>query len=122
MAGIDTISFSVTNSCGTARAISVISVTAGKMAGETDNNSVNNSDYFADIKVYPNPTTGYLTIELPAPGTAEIMLLSIDGKVVATTTTTNAKTTINCSDMSSGMYLLRIKAGGKLIDKKIIVE
>ena len=70
----------------------------------------------AQFGVYPNPTTDIVNIV----GTqnAEYHIFSIDGKMVKSGITRDAK--INMSELNSGLYLLQITSEGNTETKKII--
>ena len=70
----------------------------------------------AGVSVYPNPTTGALTIELPTEGesyTLEVM--NVIGKVLSTKTITNTSglAHLNISGNATGLYLVKIKNNNK---------
>jgi hypothetical protein len=74
------------------------------------------------IKIYPNPTTGIITIEaLPENENVEIAIYDINRKLVKKQTATSSVTKIDISDVVSGTYLIIID---DLVDKtfKIIKE
>ena len=59
------------------------------------------------IKVYPNPTTGIITIEgLPENEKAEIALYNMNSKLVKVHTSYSSLTKMDISDVVSGVYLL----------------
>lgn len=61
------------------------------------------------IKVYPNPTTGIITIEgLPKNEKAEIALYNMNSKLVKVQTSYSSLTQIDISEVVSGIYLLVI--------------
>jgi hypothetical protein len=63
---------------------------------------------FAHLPVYPNPTTGIITISGLEKGD-NIYLYTLDGKLLATFTASGETTVIDLSYLSSTVYILRSK-------------
>ncbi len=78
-----------------------------------------------DVKIYPNPTSGMITLEMPYEG-SECMLevLSLTGQVVMSrqvySTGGVLRETIDVSDLSKGMYMLRV--AGQTLRSSIVVN
>ncbi len=70
-----------------------------------------------DIKVYPNPSTGFITIETPTKTTLTIS--SIDGKILSQTEISE-KQVIDISKYATGVYFLSFRTGDTVQTKKII--
>lgn len=73
-----------------------------------------------EAKLYPNPTTGTLTIELPTGQEGIITLYNLLGQNVF-----NAEvigTTTLQTDLPKGVYIYRIAQGGKYMNGKLVVE
>lgn len=73
------------------------------------------------FSVYPNPTTTHITIsadEQPE----KIQLLSIDGKLLLTTTPTSLTTTLSLDNFQSGTYFLRATIRGGIVTKEVIKQ
>ena len=75
--GSATISYTVTNSCGSAHATKAITITA-KGARETPSGTGEDNIPVSSLQIYPNPTSGTFTVN--APTTGVLHLVSIDGK------------------------------------------
>lgn len=78
----------------------------------------------ANLNISPNPTNGVLTISLNKP-TTQVTIEVIDalGKVLMSENHKEFKTTtIHVSDLSSGIYFLKIISGENTITKKFIKE
>jgi hypothetical protein len=73
-----------------------------------------------NLNIYPNPTTEVLNIEFENDG--NYSLFSIDGKqVLQNGKLQNELTSIDISDLRTGMYLLRVVTdGGNVITKRVI--
>ncbi len=72
-------------------------------------------------KLYPNPTTGTLTIELPGGQGGNIVLYNLLGQKVFHSPINGSQTTLNI-DLPRGVYIYRIEAGGKVSNGKLMVE
>jgi len=99
-AGAVTISYSVTNSCGTRSATYTVTVVSTDLCNTMVNNANGNS---SEINVYPNPATATLSID--APVKVNVRVLSIDGKVLIEQ---KDATIIDVTGIADGMYLVMI--------------
>lgn len=68
-----------------------------------------------ETKVFPNPASNVLNISIPGvvnpKSTAQVM--DVNGKAVLTQSISSNQETINISNLPKGVYMLRIKNGGK---------
>ena len=76
--------------------------------------STNNPEEWAgwDIQAYPNPVVDVLNVQYSAPDNSDLQgqIVSITGQVVQDLTTlTQGGTTILCSDLSAGYYVLILR-------------
>ena len=69
--------------------------------------------------LYPNPSNGTFTVVLSETN-AVINIFSMDGKLVSQHTSNNGRLTID-SDLSQGVYLVRIVAGNKTADRRLVI-
>ncbi len=99
-AGFATIYYSVANSCGIASASHGITVTGtGSRPGIGD-------DGTTLFSVYPNPTTGALTILSGIAGT--VVIYTIDGRMIDRYAVTTDPTALSLpANIASGIYLLK---------------
>lgn len=81
--------------------------------------NLNNS---ANISIYPNPTTGKITVT--GKNISSLEIYNTLGEKVYVTTYNKNKTTseINLSNQPKGIYFVKIKDGAKSHTRKIIVE
>lgn len=80
--------------------------------GSTVSNVTLGTDSFdrEALKMYPNPTKGYVNIELPQWVTeAEVLFYDLLGNVVKTAKVSSDYPRIETSDLSSGSYVVKIK-------------
>lgn len=78
------------------------------------------------LHVYPNPTTGNVTVEFPQSGTWQLGLYTADGRLVANLqTNAEANAPLNWQlpvDLASGVYTLRALQDGQLNTLRLIVH
>ncbi|MBL4653254.1 MAG: zinc-dependent metalloprotease [Flavobacteriales bacterium] len=76
------------------------------------------------LKLYPNPTSEHLTIEILTPFTlGEIYLYDIMGKAVLSKPVTNKKSELKLDHLASGIYYLSISLDNEsATSKKIIIR
>ena len=75
------------------------------------------------LKIYPNPTTGLLKVEiynLPEGQTAQIWLYAMSGQLIATFKDVSSTVNVNISGQPAGVYLMKISAGEYQTEWKII--
>ena len=74
--------------------------------------------------LYPNPTTGTLTIE-GVTGYLQMYIYDLVGREVMTYSLTPSKKTIDVSDLPSGMYVVTLRGRGqnmeRNLDEKVIL-
>jgi hypothetical protein len=76
------------------------------------------------IKVYPNPATSVLTIELPETydlHNAQFSIIEISGKIVLISEAVEHTSQIDIKTIKSGLYLLKIQNDKTLITRRILV-
>lgn len=72
-------------------------------------------------KIYPNPLDNQLTIENETAIITRVDLVDVYGQVVKSVICNSANVSINTSDLSEGMYILKIyEATGNIISHKIL--
>ena len=78
----------------------------------------------ATFKVYPNPTSDFIQIEFNGLDTNDGQFRIIDngGKVIKTVSGNDINSSINVSDISSGIYLLEFRNNESRSYKKLIIE
>jgi hypothetical protein len=93
-----------------------------RLAGP-DNDEENSDlaqDLSDDIKVYPNPSNGNVTISFESEAQKEVMLYDITGRLITKSTVSVSEMKLDFSDQPAGMYFLRIVTGGKQVLTKLI--
>ncbi|MGH1433201.1 MAG: T9SS type A sorting domain-containing protein [Lewinella sp.] len=80
----------------------------------------------ADItaaKVYPNPTSGLLQVDLPEQAsTAHLSLYNLQGQLVQQQAADSNTATMDLSNLPAGMYLLRVQGKGWLQSARVMVS
>ncbi|OFY87547.1 MAG: hypothetical protein A3F72_20935 [Bacteroidetes bacterium RIFCSPLOWO2_12_FULL_35_15] len=74
------------------------------------------------IKVYPNPATDKITMEVPEFKNTSLEILSMDGRVLKNISLQSEKTQLNISNLAKGIYILKVKNDKKIITKKLIKQ
>ncbi|OFY79445.1 MAG: hypothetical protein A2V46_16125 [Bacteroidetes bacterium RBG_19FT_COMBO_42_7] len=91
------------------------------LIGEDDNP-------FENLKIYPNPTTGLLTIEIDNNISGEVIIniISEQGKEIrnieSEKTTEHYQTEIDLSSEAKGIYFINLKIDKYLATRKVIIE
>ncbi len=76
------------------------------------------------LKVFPNPTHTFLTVELKNAKSEllTIKLLDQNGREVKTAKTTGSTTRFYTADLASGTYIVRVITGDKMLTKQIVKQ
>jgi hypothetical protein len=72
------------------------------------------------INVFPNPVSNYITVFTPKESVIEI--LNIKGQIIKSVFNKATLTFIDMTDLSSGVYIVRVMTDKEVITKKIIKE
>jgi hypothetical protein len=79
-----------------------------------------------EVRVYPNPTSGQVYVNLPNGATQEVMvqLMDASGRVVRTAQLSNNQNAVefDLSGMASGLYLVRLNQGNETKTVKLMVK
>ena len=82
--------------------------------------AVSNVANTAAAKVYPNPATNVLCIDVADNATQQINILDMAGNVVSTYAVTANHTEINTAPLSSGTYMLQLSGNGKTATTRFV--
>ncbi len=119
-AGADTIIYTVTNTCGTTPVFKTIAIVAGR-EGDSQNGAIP-VDKSEQVRLYPNPATEIVTIELPEnSGKATVIVLDLLGQMVLQSSSSEQKLQLNLSSLAAGSYLVHIKTEKQETTHHIIV-
>lgn len=76
-----------------------------------------------NIKVYPNPVTDYVTIESKDILIQSVEMYTISGQKVREKIVNSNEATLNCTDLTTGNYIVRTELkNGKIKQSKIVVQ
>ncbi len=74
-----------------------------------------------EIKIYPNPTTGVIRVDIPdAKDMVEYSLIDLTGRVRMQGTIPSAQTTLDISSLEAGMYIILVRGKQISASSKII--
>jgi len=74
---------------------------------------------YTDFNVYPNPTTGNITVNLPHTSIGHIEIIDLNGKIIDSKRITTSTNSFNLSNFENGIYFVKVKTNTQLITKKI---
>lgn len=75
----------------------------------------------SNFSLYPNPAnSGIITIKTTVPGENQVSIVDVLGKTVLSTTILNDQ--INISNLSSGVYLVRVGKVKAVATKKLVLK
>lgn len=74
------------------------------------------------VRVYPNPANDVLNIETKASGNYNVVIYNLVGEKIFEETQISQNKSIDISNLTKGIYLLRLNVDQKIFSKKIIVE
>ena len=121
--GTATISYTVTNSCGTASAAKTVTV---KAAGGTCVSGVEPATAIigTSLKVYPNPSRGAFTINVESADNtpAHVIITSITGTVVKQYDTTTNKSVEVTTNNPAGIYFVSARTISGVYVSKILTQ
>lgn len=108
----------------------VIKVTAGDgvtMLNYTIHFAVGGTDVNSEVSlisnVYPNPTTGNVTIQLTELNSnTELTVIDMSGRKILSEQLSQLQTTIDLSDNNSGIYIITVTSNDKLYREKVIIK
>ncbi|MBA3706830.1 MAG: T9SS type A sorting domain-containing protein [Bacteroidetes bacterium] len=72
------------------------------------------------VITYPNPSSGYFTIETSDPEKQFAKLFDQNGRFIFSYEF-SSKTRINLTDLQEGVYNLVVKTGDELVNKKLFI-
>ena len=75
-----------------------------------------------NLNIYPNPVTDYLTISIPgSQSKLETSIFNLLGELVLFQNSTEQETTLDVSNLVSGVYVVELKLGNKTSIRKIVI-
>ncbi len=79
------------------------------------------------MKVYPNPSSGMITLELSHDAAADldIEIFSLNGKIVyrnSLKSVSNVQEQIDLSNVTRGIYMLRVRTEDEVSMRKLVIQ
>ena len=87
-----------------------------------DPSSVEDLQSKSAIKVYPNPSAGQFTVNVPKNETGVIQVTDLTGKEILSISTRQETFTIDLSDQPSGSYIIKFTSVNSVITESVIVR
>lgn len=72
-----------------------------------------------NLMIYPNPTTGTVTIEVSTSMIDKVEILDVNGRLVETVICNSANPSLSLAQYENGVYLVRIHADGKQVVRRV---
>jgi hypothetical protein len=83
---------------------------------------LSNSNNIKNILVYPNPSNGLVTIDLPIGNQDnKVEIIDINGKILFSSHFTETNQNINLSLLDNGIYFIRFKQNNLTINRKLVL-
>ncbi len=93
---------------------------SGRFAAPQDAEGV---DVATSVSIFPNPARGgEVRVLLPSAHGKQLDVMSTSGRVVHNRTNISDDETLDLSQLSKGIYLLRVEVQGRIVVKKLVVE
>lgn len=92
------------------------------VACKPGSNDIGNDNVLSAMQIYPNPTAGSFTIELPYEFVAAITITDISGKIIATRISTHSKEDFDLSNYPRGLYFLAVDTENRKYRQKVLLE
>jgi hypothetical protein len=87
--------------------------------------SVPESKQLIKLKVFPNPATNWLSVEIPAfinDKHSLLQIVDINGKTLLEQTPVSSKTHLNVAHLPAGIYVLKLMYDGTFVTKRFIIR
>ncbi|RYM34077.1 T9SS type A sorting domain-containing protein [Brumimicrobium glaciale] len=112
--GVYTATVVVSNDCGDTTITNSVNITT--TVGLTDENSEE------ALRIYPNPSSDFITIELGNTAKANVVIFDVNGKVVSDLGEINSTVKIDVNNWSKGVFFAHITDANKTEVVKLIVQ
>lgn len=83
---------------------------------------INSTNELKNLQVYPNPTSGELSIELNNGSEKKVEVLDLTGRAIYRTKSTDAVTKLNLQSFNNGIYFIRIQSNGITQTFKVVKQ
>lgn len=82
--------------------------------------SLNKLNY-SNIKIYPNPSNGYVTIDNINKGSI-VKISDMAGKPIYKSVVNDSQISLNTTEFIKGIYIIEVKSNNSIVNKKLIVN
>ncbi len=87
---------------------------------------INHDELNQNIRIYPNPTSGYINLRIDIPGVTVhgVSITDITGRTIARTTDVSSQYPMRfgTENLPDGVYFIRIETSEGIINRKIVVK
>ncbi|MDP1803450.1 MAG: T9SS type A sorting domain-containing protein [Bacteroidota bacterium] len=111
--GTYTITLVASNVCHSSTTTAVITILSVGLNETIADNSV---------LVWPNPSTGKIKVDNSTNELMEVSVYSLEGRLVYYRNNVAKNEDLNISKLNKGLYEIKIKAGDKIVNRKLIIE
>ncbi len=98
--------YTMTGTINGCKASNTFTVNVGDCVG------ISSIDKASQMRVYPNPFTNELSIEVEE--TADVLIIDLSGRIVTTTKIQKGVNNINTGNLKSGLYIVQCSTGGNV--------
>ncbi len=74
------------------------------------------------VKVYPNPTKGQISIQTDAKEKLQVVVYNVSGKVVHQQNNYTPEESIDISNYTDGIYIIKVQSGKEIVTQKILKQ
>jgi ACT domain-containing protein len=74
------------------------------------------------FNLFPNPTNGFITIELDKISNYELSVINVLGQTVYMNSITDINTSVDLSSFDRGVYTIELSNGNRVYSEKLIIE
>ncbi len=74
------------------------------------------------LSIYPNPSLGTLNVALTEKNNSTVSIYNILGEVVFSSTKNTQLFTVDMNNQPNGVYFVKVKTGGNVTTKKVVLS
>jgi len=111
--GMYTITLVASNVCHSSTMTAVVNILSVGLDEKNFDNSV---------LVWPNPSTGKIKIDNATNELMEVNIYGLEGRLVYSKNNVSKNEELNISKLNKGFYEIKIKAGDKTANRKLVIE
>jgi hypothetical protein len=99
--------------------------TAAGSGNEEEENNLTMLTEAIHMHVYPNPTSGMFTIELPQAGPTNVIVTDIAGRVIISmdiSDNTQQQLQLDLANEAKGLYFIKVMNSGNVYQSKVTLQ